>query len=68
MERGVKTPVEKHRKTDLSYCTYHYWLMGGKSRGEVNMTLEDYAEASRTHFFVTSIPSPYDVRRMKSGK
>jgi hypothetical protein len=68
MERGVKTPVEKHGTTDLRYCTYHYWLMRGRSGGGVSMTLEDYAEASRLHFFVTSVPSPENVRRIKSHK
>ena len=68
MEHGVKTPVEKYRNTDLNYCTYHYWLMGGKSRGRINMRLEDYAEASRRHFFVTSIPSPEAVRKLRPIK
>jgi len=65
MQHGVKTPVEKHGKTNLNYCTYHYWLMRGKSAGRIDMTLEDYAEASRKHSFVTAIPSTDDIRRLK---
>gem|GEM_PF-5914048 len=65
MSHGVKTPVEKYRKIALDYCTYHHWLMWGKSGGGVSWTLEDYAESSRTHYFVISIPSPDELRRMK---
>jgi hypothetical protein len=68
MEHGVKTSVERYRNADLNYCTYHYWLMGGKSRGRISMTLGDYAEASRRHFFVTSVPSPEDVRKLRPIK
>lgn len=68
MERGVKTPVEQYRKTDMSYCTYHYWLTRGETEGWVRVTLDDYADASRKHFFVTSIPSPDEIRRMKQPK
>lgn len=66
MERGVRTPVERYRKTALVYCTYHYWLIRGKSGGGVGVSLKDYADASRSHFFVISIPKPEDMRSMDS--
>ncbi len=52
---GIRTAVEKYGGTRLSYCTYHYWLMRGKTGGVY--TLDEYARSSAEHGFVISLPS-----------
>lgn len=58
----VHTPVEKWRRTEMKYCTFHYWMMKGREGGF--FTLELYVERSRYFGFVTSLPSPEDMAKM----
>jgi hypothetical protein len=63
LKHGVRTPVERHRKQDLRYCTFHYWLMRGRGDPEV-YTLKTYSQASAPYGFRISLPSEEDRRVM----
>lgn len=60
LEFGVQTPVERHRKTPMRYCTFHYWLMKGRE----GFLLQTYAERSMHFGFVISLPSSENMARM----
>jgi hypothetical protein len=63
LEHGVRTPVERHGKQDLRYCTFHYWLMRGRGDPEV-YSLKAYSQASAPYGFRISLPSEEDMRIM----
>jgi hypothetical protein len=61
-------PVEKYRAMPMEYCTFHYWLMRGRSGGTREYSLEDYVDGSRLHSFVISLPSGEAMRAMQAPK
>jgi hypothetical protein len=63
LKHGVRTPLERHRKQALRYCTFHYWLMRGRGYPEV-YTLKAYSQASAPYGFKISFPSEEDRRIM----
>jgi len=68
MEYGIMTPVEKYKAMPLEYCTFHYWLMRGRLGGLREYSLEEYANSSRLHSFVISLPSGDAMRAMQGQK
>jgi hypothetical protein len=62
------TPVEKYKAMPMEYCTFHYWLMRGRSGGMRESSLEDYVNGSRLHSFVISLPSDEAIRAMQGHK
>ena len=59
MKFNIQTDVESYRSTKLDFCTYHYFMMRGRVGG--HYSLDEYAKASRSHAFKTSLPSPEDM-------
>lgn len=57
---GVHTPIERWRRTQMRYCTFHYWLMKGRE----GFTLESYVDHSRHFGWGISLPSPEDMAKM----
>jgi hypothetical protein len=64
MKSNIRTATEWHRNTQLDFCSYHYWLMGGRDRGGVIYSLETYVEASKLNAFRTSLPSLEEMAKM----
>ena len=62
----IHTEVEQYRSTPLDYCTYHHYMMRGREGGLY--TLESYAEASRHHSFITSIPSAEEMALLRRAE
>ena len=60
------TPVEKYKAMPMEYCTFHYWLMRGRSGGLRESGLEEYVNGSRLHSFIISLP-PSDAMRAMTG-
>jgi hypothetical protein len=62
------TAFEKYKAMPMEYCTFHYWLMRGRYGGTREYSLEDYANGSRLHSFVTSLPSGEAMLAMQGHK
>ncbi len=66
----VHTPVEKWKRTEMKYCTFHYWMMKGREKHlwmgqeKEGYRLDEYVERSRHFGFITSLPSPEDIAAM----
>jgi len=68
MQRGINTPVEKYKAMPMEYCTFHYWLMRGRFGVKREYSLLEYANGSRLHSFIISLPSEEAMRAMQGHK
>lgn len=62
------TSVEKYKAMPMEYCTFHYWLMRGRSGGTREFSLEEYANGSRLHAFIISLPPDEAMLTMEGHK
>ena len=67
-ECGIMTPVERYKAVPMQHCTFHYWLMRGRSGGTREYSLEEYANGSRLYTFIISLPSDEAMRTMQGHK
>lgn len=60
---GAATEVEEYRGTPLKYCTFHHWLLHGRT-GNDGYSLQDYVDGSMKFMFAVSLPSAVERERM----